>query len=486
MTLFWHDYETFGINPTSDRASQFAGIRTDENFDIIEDPINIYCKPADDFLPQPEACLVTGITPQIAAQNGIPEAEFFKKIHEELGRPGTCGLGYNTISFDDEFTRYGFYRNFIDPYAREWQSGNSRWDLINVLRMIHAINPDAFNVEYNEEGKPSFRLEILTKMNNISHLDAHDALSDVIATIEMAKIAKNNCPEYFQQLYEQRFKHNASALINSGKPFIMAESYFGHKNHYLEILYPVAQSSRNKNEVFCVKINHDLNTLMNKSPEEVNEIMFNSDIEEKIPLHSVKINKCPIVLPSSILNKDIAQRIGFNGELCKHNLKKIKDNHNLSAKVQSIFSQANFQEYTDPDQMLYSRFFNNKMDKYKISEIRDAKSSELVNINIHAGADDRIPELLFRYIGRNYPEHFNSEQKKEWLNFCRNRVTNSNSISSITLNEYYEKIKELKESDEFSNHDNKQEILNALKNYGEQIEKKLGLSQKKIKNNMKC
>ncbi|MBP7664266.1 MAG: exodeoxyribonuclease I, partial [Shewanella sp.] len=53
-SIFWHDYETFGANPTKDRPSQLAGIRTDLDLNIIGEPEAFYCKQATDYLPSPE------------------------------------------------------------------------------------------------------------------------------------------------------------------------------------------------------------------------------------------------------------------------------------------------------------------------------------------------------------------------------------------------------------------------------------------------
>ncbi|MFG1488378.1 exonuclease domain-containing protein, partial [Oceanospirillum sp. HFRX-1_2] len=105
-TLFWHDYESFGADPRRDRPSQFAGIRTDLDLNEIAEPVEWFCQPADDFLPHPDACLITGITPQDAQRNGVPEAEFIANIHHELSQPNTCALGYNSLRFDDEMTRH--------------------------------------------------------------------------------------------------------------------------------------------------------------------------------------------------------------------------------------------------------------------------------------------------------------------------------------------------------------------------------------------
>ena len=111
-TFYFHDYETFGISPAKDRPAQFAGIRTDADFNLIGEPLVIYCKPPADYLPEPEACLITGITPQKTMKDGLCEADFIRQIHEQFATPGTCVLGYNSIRFDDEVTRYTLYRNF--------------------------------------------------------------------------------------------------------------------------------------------------------------------------------------------------------------------------------------------------------------------------------------------------------------------------------------------------------------------------------------
>ena len=178
-TFLWHDYETFGIDPRRDRPAQFAALRTDAQLNIVGDPINILCQPAPDYLPEPAACLVTGITPQQCLQNGMAEHAFAARIHAELSQPGTIGVGYNSIRFDDEFTRFLFWRNLIDPYGREWQHECGRWDLLDVMRLAHALRPDGINWPQNEEGHTSFRLEHLTAANGLLHEAAHDALSDV-------------------------------------------------------------------------------------------------------------------------------------------------------------------------------------------------------------------------------------------------------------------------------------------------------------------
>ena len=166
-TFYWHDYETWGVNPANDRPSQFAGVRTDMNFNIIGSPLNILCRPNLDVIPHAEACVVTGMTPQQVEQQGVSEREFFAAIHRELAQPNTCGVGYNSIRFDDEVTRYGLFRNFYDPYAREWENNNSRWDIIDMVRLCYALRPEGIHWPCRDDGAVSFRLEDLTVANGL-------------------------------------------------------------------------------------------------------------------------------------------------------------------------------------------------------------------------------------------------------------------------------------------------------------------------------
>nr|EIQ9989368.1 exodeoxyribonuclease I [Escherichia coli] len=213
-TFLIHDYETFGQHPALDRPAQFAGVRTDADFNIIEEPLVIYCRPSDDYLPQPEAVMITGITPQVALTRGVSEAEFSRQINQMFSVPGTCIMGYNNIRFDDEVSRNIFYRNFYDPYAYSWQNGNSRWDLLDVLRTCYALRPEGINWPENEEGLPSFKLEHLSKANGIEHENAHDAMADVYATIALAKLVKQAQPKLFDYLFQLRNKHKVSALLD--------------------------------------------------------------------------------------------------------------------------------------------------------------------------------------------------------------------------------------------------------------------------------
>jgi exodeoxyribonuclease-1 len=275
-TLYWHDYETWGEVPAQDRPSQFAGVRTDENLNIVGEPLMIYCQPSPDALPKPDACLITGLTPQTALAKGLPEYQFAAKIHAELSRPGTCGVGYNSIRFDDEVTRYMLYRNFYDPYEREWRNGNSRWDIIDIVRMTRALRPEGIEWPNYEDGRPCFKLDMLTAANQLDHQAAHDALSDVYATIALAKLVKNRQPKLFDYAYRLRDKRFVNSLIDIAghKPLLHISSRFASENGNAALVLPLAIHPTNKNSVIAYNLAFNPKDLLSLSAGELRERLF--------------------------------------------------------------------------------------------------------------------------------------------------------------------------------------------------------------------
>ncbi|MFT4614097.1 MAG: exodeoxyribonuclease-1, partial [Bacteroidia bacterium] len=316
-TFYWHDYETFGADPSRDRPVQFAGLRTDADLNPVGEPLVLFARPANDCLPQPGACLVTGISPQQALAEGVPECEFIARIHEELALPGTCGVGYNSLRFDDEITRYTLYRNFYDPYAREWQNGNSRWDIIDMMRTARALRPEGIEWPLREDGQPSFRLQDLTSANGISHEAAHDALSDVHATIALARLVRERQPRLFDHLLNNRDKRSVMSQldITAMKPVLHVSGMFGAQRHNIALVAPLAMHPTNKNEVICYDLDIDPAPLMELSAQQIAALLYtrNEDFPEGVErpgLKSIHINKCPVVLPAKMADAATAQRLG--------------------------------------------------------------------------------------------------------------------------------------------------------------------------------
>ncbi|MCL1124197.1 exodeoxyribonuclease I [Shewanella surugensis] len=459
-TFFWHDYETFGVNPAKDRPSQFAGIRTDMDLNIIGDPVNFYCQQAKDYLPAPEAILITGITPQLANLKGIPETEFMGRIHQYFSQPQTCVVGYNSLRFDDEVTRYGFYRNFFDPYAREWQNGNSRWDLIDLVRACYTFRPDGIIWPEKEDGTPSFKLEALTQANNLSHEKAHDAMSDVHATIAMAQLIKNVQPKLFDYYFGLRRKQEVNKHIDvlDMKPLIHVSSKFSSLNGCAAIIAPVAYHSSNKNAVICINLNMDISPLIELSVEEIKTRMYTKRIDlakDELPIgiKQLHINKCPFIAAAKTLTDDNAARLQIDKAFAREQYKRLKQHPEIREKLVALFELPYEDKITDPDLQLYSGGFFSAADKEKMDIIRHTKPSNLAALSL-AFDDSRLNEMLFRYRGRNYPETLDDHEQDKWRTFCQDRLNDPAYMLNL------ENLIEETSADE-----EKQKLLSALCHY---------------------
>ena len=420
-SFYWYDLETFGTDPRRDRVAQFAGIRTDQDLNIFGDPLVIYCQQANDYLPNPEACLVTGITPQEVNDKGVPEAEFIRQIQREFSRPNTCVAGFNNIRFDDEFTRNLLYRNFYDPYAREWQNGNSRWDIIDMLRLTRALRPEGIEWPVDAAGVPSFRLELLTAANGIAHADAHDALADVYATIEMARLVRLRQPRLFDYVFELRKKHKVADLLNlhNGEPVLHVSNKYLAAKGSIAIVAPIVLHPKNRNEVIIMDLRLDPDVLFDLDADSIRRRMFTAadnlpDGETRLPIKTVRLNRSPVVVPLSTLTDDAEQEWDLQRQLCwQHFAVLQKRRKELQGKFAEIFSANEFAKETDPDLAIYSGGFFSDTDRTTMNELRKASPETLANKG-YVFEDRRLPEMLFRYRARNYPESLSAEDCVRW------------------------------------------------------------------------
>lgn len=433
-TFYWFDYETFGISPAWDKPAQFAGQRTTLDLEPVGEPIILYCKPPADYLPNPEACRVTGMKPDEIDSLGVNEPEFIKQVVAELGHPGTCSVGYNSIRFDDEFTRHTLFRNFHDPYEYEWKDGNSRWDLLDVVRLARALRPEGINWPTHEDGSPSNKLEHLSVANNIEHAHAHDALSDVEATIGIAKLLKLHQPKLFDYAMQNRDKKSVASILNyqQRKPCIhvsgMIPGDFGHAG----IVVPIARHPVNQNGVIVLDMRSDPTELFDMSVEDIAARVFVSQKElgdtPRINLRTIQINKCPVLVPLGTMRNEDAQRL--NIDLTQQKLRA----ETLAAKLPEGFDEKIRQVMTrswdagvdDVDGTLYSGAFFSQGDKQRFAKIRRAPAPKLAEF---AGLfdDPRATAMLFRYRARNFPDTLTKDEQEEWRSYIQDKLHNDDA-----------------------------------------------------------
>lgn len=441
-SIFWYDFETTGISTRRDRPLQVAGIRTNEALEEIGEPLNIYCRPADDILPHPAACLVTGITPATLLEKGVCEADFIERLHRELVQPGTCGAGYNSLRFDDEVLRHSLYRNFFDPYAREWQGGNSRWDLIDLVRTAYALRPEGL-VWPQEDGRVTLKLERLSQANGLEHLQAHDALSDVRATIALARLIRERQPKLYDYLYGLRRKDAVIEQIELLKPLVHVSGRFSASRHYLSVVLPLAWHPRNRNALIVCDLNADCSPLLEASAEDLRERLYTRrealDGKLPVPLKLVQINRCPVLAPIKVLREADIDRLGLDMQSCEARAKELQGRQaQWREKLTIIYQQEAFEATSDPEQQLYDGFLGER-DRRLCDQVRNLASSQ----EMFAFDDERLPELYSRYRARNYPESLSVAEKMQWQTFCRQRLSDPQYGAPNTLEQFESSLQEV-------------------------------------------
>jgi exodeoxyribonuclease-1 len=405
---------------------QVAGIRTDFDLNEIGTAVNLFCRPADDILPHPAACAITGITPGILAEKGLAEADFMTRVHAELAAPGTCGAGYNTLRFDDEMTRYSLYRNFFDPYAREWQGGNSRWDLIDVVRTAYALRPEG--IEWpQQDGRVTLKLERLTEANGIDHGQAHDALSDVRATIALARRIRERQPKLYAWLFQLRTKQKVMDQVRLLQPMVHISGRFSAERHYLGVVLPLAWHPRNRNALIVCDLGLDPQGLLDLDAQVLRQRLYTrrdelAEGELPVPLKLVHINRCPVVAPLNVLRAEDCERLHLDMGIFQERALRLSDAQELwRDKLAAIYAEEDFVPSTDPEQQLYDGFIGDR-DRRLCEQVRTVEPAQLARQQWPFD-DHRLPELLFRYRARNFPDTLSSEEQQRWKLFCQQRLS---------------------------------------------------------------
>ena len=476
-SFLFYDLETFGQDPRRTRIAQFAGIRTDADLNIIEAPVSFYVKPADDLLPSPIATLITGITPQHALSAGVTEAEAFARINDLMAQPGTCSLGYNTLRFDDEFVRHGLFRNFYDPYEREWRNGNSRWDLLDMMRLLHALRPDGIVWPQREDGATSFKLEHLATANNVREGDAHEALSDVHATIGLAKLFKQAQPRLWDYALKLRDKRFVGSLldVDAMQPVLHISMRYPAQRMCAAPVLPLARHPFINNRIIAFDLEGDIEPLLDLPPETIAARLYTraadmADGEQRVPLKEVHLNKVPALVAWNHLRPADHARLGIDPAAIEANAERLRQiGPALAEKVRQVYSGERSLAPSDVDASLYDGFLADG-DKSLMARIRTSPPAELASFAERL-RDTRMPELLFRYRARNYPDTLDTTERSRWNDYRRQRLLGDASLGEQTLPQFTAQLDAL--AAEHADDAGKLALLQHLRDWGTHLQSSL-------------
>lgn len=420
QTFFFYDLETSGLSARESRVMQFAGQRTDTDLNPVGEPYNVLVKLNDDTLPSPDAIMVTGISPQQTQADGLTEAEFAKLLAEEVFVDDTVAIGFNNIRFDDEFVRHLFWRNFYDPYEWSWRDGRSRWDLLDVVRMTRALRPDGVIWPVDAEGNPTNRLELLTKENGISHENAHDALADVWALIEVTKLIKAAQPQLYTYLLSIRDKKEVKKLVNldTKQPFVYTSGRYEQEHQKTTVAFPFTPGKNGNVVVYDLR--YDPTPFLDLSSDELAKKLFATYQERKdpvftpLPVKELQYNRAPSVAPLGVLEKDDGwSRIHLSAELVERHKAILLGAPHFAENVRTLYEKVrDYPKSTDPEAQLYDGFVAD-VDKMRIEAVRNADARVLADFHPEFN-DERLDPLLLHYKARNFPRTLSEDESVAW------------------------------------------------------------------------
>ena len=422
-TFFWYDLETTGTDASSDRIVQFAGVRTDLALDEIGGPFSTYIRWPIDVLPDPSACAVTGLTPQRVNRDAMPELEAYVAINRMLSQPNTCVVGYNNLRFDDEFIRFALYRHLLDPYAREWQNGNSRWDVIDLARAAAALRPEGIDWPL-DAGLPSFRLEELSAANGIVHDNAHDALSDVRATVGIARLIRTRQPRLFDYYFRLRDRSKLRERLAPERPQVSVHvsRMFPRDRYCLAPVVPVARHPSNRNSVVVADLSKEIAPLIEWDGDKLREALYGSDRDQRPGLKEVRLNRCPFVAPLSVLRDVDIRRLGLDMAAVSKRFDALAAHPELQEKIASLYVSDREFHPRDADSALYDGFFNDADRARGVSAVAQLLSGT-ADPRTEFG-DERLGELLFRLRARRDEAKLSAAERIRWESFVRAKLIN--------------------------------------------------------------
>ncbi|MCZ6855107.1 MAG: exodeoxyribonuclease I [Gammaproteobacteria bacterium] len=460
-SFYWYDLETSGTQPKWDRIVQFAGVRTDRELNEVGDSYSTYVRLPDDVLPNPDSVLVTGITPQLTHAQGIGEWQAITRINELFSAPQTCVVGYNSLRFDDEFMRYGLYRMLLDPYAREWQNGNSRWDIIDLVRATGALRRDGINWPVDEEGLPVYRLEALTRANGLEHGQAHDAMSDVRATLGLARLIRTQQPKLFDYYFNNRFKKQIKALLEpyGTRICIHVSGMYPRARFGVAPIMSICRHPSNSNSIIVADLSQDVESLVQWPEQRIREELFKVGSTERPPLKEIRINRCPFVAGLEVLTEENWSRLALDAREIEERKRRLKK-PGIAQKIMQVFSENRQSPAEDVEGALYEAFLRDE-DRARCQSLQKALADDSwLELDY---ADKRLRTLAVRLKARGFKEQLSEPERADWRDFVRQKL-HADDPPWLNLTQFLARIEELKQGAQDSGKD--LSVLNHLGEHG--------------------
>ena len=428
MNLIIYDFETSGRSARYDQILQAGIILYDTNLLEIK-KLNLKSKINADVIPSINALNVNKIYLSDLLKEKKTSFEIIQEMNAffEKHRPSMF-LGYNSINFDEEFLRQGLWENFLYPYVTTTRD-NKRGDVLNLVRVAHALNPDIIKIIEDKDGKLSFKLENISKENNFNIQQSHEAISDVIATKKIFELVKNNAQDIYKDFIDNTDKKKLIDKIKLNRFFSLHANYYG--KHFFYLLTHLIDHPVYNDNFSVFDLRYDPRELINLTNEQLSDVFFSG---KKKYIRKIKLNKQPSILSDKLsLSKSPYNEIEIE-ELVKR--KKIIDESNLKNRIEKLlvreaenYEESRSQLPENEEETIYKQNINNFdrsimgkfynidwekrwefAEKFKDKRLRYFAAKHIFRFN-----PNFLPTKIFRYFHEKISERFNSIESQNFM-----------------------------------------------------------------------
>jgi exodeoxyribonuclease-1 len=444
QTYLFYDLETTGRSKCFDQILQFAAIRTDLNLNELERH-QIQVKLNCDVIPDPEAILIHHI-PVTDMLQGVAEIEAMTQIHALLNTPGTLSGGYNTLKFDDEFLRFSFHRNLLPPYTHQWANQCGRFDLYPLAQLYYLYHHECLNWPTTAEGKITLKLERLSQANQLATGAAHQAITDVEATVALARIFFKNkemwryVMDFFDKAAELKRRAKIPDFLETAQekyPIALLVGAAGSSDFFQYPALSLGQHLHYKNQTLWLRL--DKKELATSTLDTFTQTTW---VSHQKPGET-------FLLP-------------FTGRFKKHlspertliteqNLQWLSDNAPLLSEIQMHYRDYKYPEIPNLDVQadLYTAGFLSREEERLCAQFHVVPPEKKALI-AEQFPTARLQEITTRILGRHYPQHLSPTLREKWQGYLSQLPTNPSTDwrgeQRLTKNMAQQKMVELKKA----------------------------------------
>lgn len=341
---------------------------------------------------------------------------------------------------------------------------------------MHALRPEGIRWRQREDGGTSFKLEHLAEDNGLREGDAHEALSDVRATLGLARLIRSTQPRLWDYALKLRDKRHVGDLVDPMRqqPLLHVSQRYPASRLCAAPVLPLTRHPQFDGRVIVFDLASDPRPLLDLDADTIAARLFVAsgalpEGVERMALKEIHLNRSPMLVQWTHLRDDDFQRLMIDPDTVLANAEHLrKAGPQLAEKIRRVYAKEREFPPSDADGALYDRFLPDS-DRRMFPLLRGTPPQRLHEADFPF-RDARLRELFFRYRARNWPQTLAFTEQDRW-NELRHARMNEPGMGEYTLQSFRDEITALRH--QHAETPETLALLDALLNWGDRIEANL-------------